>query len=86
MAEDEAQAERDRFVELRRKLEAKGLSVADAVRHAAAMCDHKKMVDWLEQTLGPEEQAAFVQMVLNESGMDIDDLTDADTDDKPRGH
>jgi hypothetical protein len=90
MAEDEAQAHRDWFVQLCRKLETeKGLSRLDATRHVLAMADREKLLDWLVQHLEkatPEEQEAFVQMVLNQSGMDIDDLTDADTDNKPRGH
>ena len=85
MAKDEAQAARDRFVELRRKLQAKGLSMEDAMRHALVLVDRKTLVDWLVRDLeqaAPEERAAFIQKVLDAEGIDIHDLN-YDDDEEP---
>jgi hypothetical protein len=72
VAEDEAQAARDWFVELRRKLETeKGLSEAEAMKLALAMVDQGKLTDWVVQDLvkgTPEERAAFVQSFLDVGG------------------
>ena len=88
MAEDEEQAERDRLVELRRKLEAQGMSMEQAMRLALAMGDRKKLTDWLVRDLEndtPEARVEFVKRFLELSGMDIYDLL-GDEDDDDEGH
>jgi hypothetical protein len=90
MAEDEAQAERDWMVELRRKLETeKGLSEREAMKLVLAMADQEKLIDWIVRDLEkgtPEERAAWMQKVLDMAGIDIHDLDDDDDDDEPQSH
>ena len=80
MAENEAQAHRDWFAQLCRKLETeKGLSRLGAKRLVLAMADQEKLLDWLVQDLEkatPQEREAFVQKVLSVGDMDDDDDDD----------
>ena len=82
MAESEAQAHRDWFVQLCRKLETeKGLSRLGARRLMLAMADQEKLLNWLVQDLekaSQEERQAFVQKVLSVGDMDDDDDDDGD--------
>ena len=82
MAENEAQAHRDWFAQLFRKLETeKGLSRLGAKRLVLAMADQEKLLNWLVQDLEkatPQEREAFVQKVLSVGDMDDDDDDDGD--------
>jgi hypothetical protein len=85
MAEDKAQAHRDWFVQLCRRLETeKGLSRLGATRLVLAMADQEKLLDWLVQDLEkatPEEREAFVQKVMSVGDLDDDDDDDGGRDD-----
>jgi hypothetical protein len=82
MAENEAQADRDWFAQLCRKLETeKGLSRLGAKRLVLALADQEKLLNWLVQDLEkatPQEREAFVQKVLSVGDMDDDDDDDGD--------